>query len=194
MKPMSAEITAGVIAGIAGLLVFLIIHHFWILPIWFILPPGLLIAGLGGAAAGWSYIELSAGLPPRPWTVLAIIALYALMLAPAMVLPQFREPLIDMATFNIKVGQGGRAVMTFVLELLLPAGIIGALAGWLIGRTPQAALATALAGMMIALGPGHNIPFLPTQETATKGAVLLFASLITSCVVMVEAAEWLKRF
>ena len=39
---------AGVLSGVAGLMVFLVIHHFWIKPIWFILPLGLVIAGLGG--------------------------------------------------------------------------------------------------------------------------------------------------
>lgn len=33
---MRESLIAGAISGIAGLLVFLTIHHFWI---WFILPP-----------------------------------------------------------------------------------------------------------------------------------------------------------
>ena len=39
VKAMNASLIAGLLAGIAGLLVFLTIHHFWIRPIWFILPP-----------------------------------------------------------------------------------------------------------------------------------------------------------
>ena len=50
---MTADLIAGSLSGIAGLLVFLVIHHFWIRPIWFILPVGLMIAGFGGLAAGW---------------------------------------------------------------------------------------------------------------------------------------------
>ena len=49
---MKAALIAGVISGMAGLLVFLTIHHFWIKPIWFIAPIGLMIAGLGGLAVG----------------------------------------------------------------------------------------------------------------------------------------------
>jgi hypothetical protein len=33
---MTPFLTAGVCAGVAGLLTFLLIHHFWIQPIWFI--------------------------------------------------------------------------------------------------------------------------------------------------------------
>jgi len=36
---MRESLIAGAISGVAGLLVFLTIHHFWIRPIWFILPP-----------------------------------------------------------------------------------------------------------------------------------------------------------
>jgi hypothetical protein len=68
---------AGVASGIAGLLVFLVIHAMWIKPIWFILPAGLIISGAGGLAAGWAYAEVLSSLPPRPWTALAVMGLTA---------------------------------------------------------------------------------------------------------------------
>lgn len=49
---MKSYLIAGVLYGLAGLLVFLAIHHFWSRPIWFILPAGMLIVGLGGLAVG----------------------------------------------------------------------------------------------------------------------------------------------
>ena len=55
---LNVNLVAGVTAGIVGLLVFLVIHHFWITPIWFILPLGMLIAAIGGVAVGWAYHEL----------------------------------------------------------------------------------------------------------------------------------------
>jgi len=63
---MTPSLTAGILAGIAGLLVFLLIHHLWIMPIWFILPFGLIVAALGGLAVGWMYGKLLPNLPPRP--------------------------------------------------------------------------------------------------------------------------------
>lgn len=60
---MAPFLIVGVLACLAGLLAFLIIHHFCILPIWFILPPGLVIAVLGGLAVGWSYHEIRLVLP-----------------------------------------------------------------------------------------------------------------------------------
>ena len=49
---MNTAVMAGVLAGIAGLLAFLVLHALWIVPIWSILPVGLLVAGGGGLAVG----------------------------------------------------------------------------------------------------------------------------------------------
>ena len=50
---MKSSLIAGILSGTAGLLVFLVIHHVWIKPIWAIFPAGLFIAALGGLAVGW---------------------------------------------------------------------------------------------------------------------------------------------
>ena len=101
---MTADLIAGSLSGIAGLLVFLVIHHFWIRPIWFILPVGLMIAGFGGLAAGWSYTEIKTGLPPRPWAALALVAVIGVILAPSILLAQLRQPLINITTGIIPRG------------------------------------------------------------------------------------------
>ena len=43
MSATSASLLAGVVASIAGLAVFLGLHHVWIKPIWFVTPAGLLV-------------------------------------------------------------------------------------------------------------------------------------------------------
>jgi hypothetical protein len=142
-----ASLIAGVLAGITGLMVFLVIHHLWIKPIWFILPLGLVIAVAGGSAVGWAYGELLPGLPRRPWTTFTWFALIGLTLAPAVVIAQLRPPLFTGSGMNVianvSIAQAG---IIFIRDLLLPATVIGGLVGWLIGRTKRAALATALAG------------------------------------------------
>src|SRR5574341_531908 len=161
VKAMNASLIAGLLSGIAGLLVFLTIHHFWIRPIWFILPPGLLIAALGGLAVGWSYAEIRVGLPPRPLTSLAVFALVAATLTPAILLAQLRPPPLNISTGAVIDGSSGWVVFArVVIELLLTATVVGGLTGWWLGHTGRAALATALAGFIFALGPGHNIPLL----------------------------------
>src|SRR3972149_10548120 len=127
-------------------------------PFWFIHPAGLPIAVLGGLAVGWSYAELHIGLPPRPWTAIAFTGLIALILAPAIVLSQLRNPILDSTTFSIAPGQGVYAGARFVLDLVLTSLLSGAAVGWLLGHTPRAAFATAIAGAVFAIGPGHNIP------------------------------------
>lgn len=49
-------------------MVFLVLHHAWIAPIWFVAPMGAVLASLGGAAVGAAYAELRPVLPRRPWT------------------------------------------------------------------------------------------------------------------------------
>jgi hypothetical protein len=190
---MRESLIAGAISGIAGLFVFLIIHHLWIRPIWFILPVGLVIAALGGLAVGWCYAEIRSGLPPRPWTALALTAVIGVILAPSIFLAQLRPPPIDITTGLIPPEQTGRVIAIFVLELLLTATVVGGGMGWLLGRTTQAAAATALAGFVFALGPGHNIPFLGNTPATGKGLVLLAAIIFLSSVALVVVEAWLAR-
>lgn len=185
---------AGVLSGIAGLLVFLVIHHIWILPIWFILPVGLVISCAGGLAVGWAYQELRSGLPPRPWTPLALIALIGFILLPSILLAELRQPMFDNTVpGGLLVVSTRQAVLRFILELLATSTIVGALAGWWIGHNSRAALATALAGFVFALGPGHNIPLLGGTPGNIKGVALLLAVITVSAVVLVEAQARLAR-
>ena len=190
---MRESLIAGAISGIAGLLVFLTIHHFWIRPIWFILPPGLVIAALGGLAVGWSYAEIKAGLPPRPWASLAVFVLVGATLTPAILLAQLRPPPLDISTGAIINGSTASVIARFVIELLLTASLVGGLAGWWLGHTGRAALATGLAGLIFALGPGHNIPFLGNTPAVGKGIILLIIIIFISAIVLVESQAWLAR-
>jgi len=191
--PQTATFVAGALSGVVGLLVFLTIHHFWIRPIWFIAPVGLIIAALGGVAVAWSYMEIRAGLPPRPWTSLAMIGLIAAILTPAIVLSFTHPPLFDMESATIRPGEGGPVALRIGFELVLTATLMGALAGWLIGRSPRAALASAVAGLVFAIGPGHNIPMFGTNPVAFKGLALLLAVVVVSALVLVEGGALLAR-
>jgi hypothetical protein len=185
---------AGVLAGVASLLAFLLAHHLWITPIWFVLPLGLVVASGGGLLAGWAYAELLPRLPPRPWTLLAWLALASLPVLPAVLLAELRPPVfVATAAGSIPTVSVGRLVFIFLVELLLAAAAVGGLAGWLIGRTRRAALAMALAGLVFALGPGHNVPFLGNTAAAGKGLALLGLSLVVAAAVQVGGHAALKR-
>lgn len=187
MSNRKASLIAGMLAGVAGLLVFLLIHHLWIKPIWFILPVGLVIAAPGGLAVGWAYGELAPYLPGRPWTIFAWVALIGLTLSPAVVIAQIRPPLFTGSGMNVIANVSiAQAIVIFVRDLLLPAALVGALAGWLIVRTKRAALITALAGFVFALGPGHNVPFLGNQPATGKGIILLIAIVMAASIALVE--------
>jgi hypothetical protein len=119
--------------------------------------------------------------------MLAWSVLVSLTLVPAVVLAQLRPPVFSGtssdATATITVAQG---VIIFIRDLLLPAAAVGGLAGWLIGRTRRAAMATALAGFVFALGPGHNIPFLGNTPATGKGIILLIVIIFVASIVLVE--------
>jgi hypothetical protein len=189
-----AALISGALSGITGLLVFLVVHAVWIMPIWFILPVGMPIAVAGGLAVGWAYVEIKHRLPPRPWTVLSIIGSIAIVLLPGTLLAELRRPMfvftptgpmfqMDMAT----------AVAIFVVELLFTATLMGGLLGWLIGRTMRAALWMALAGFIFALGPGHNIPFIGGTGGVFMEWAIMGAIIISSAVVLVEGQAWLSK-
>jgi hypothetical protein len=183
---MKASLFAGAVSGVAGLIVFLVIHHFWIMPIWFITPIGLLIAGLGGMAVGWAYHELLHNLPPRPWREATVIGLIMVILLPSIVLAEMRAPMFDISgPSSFLVISGRQATVLFILELLLTATLMGGLAGWVIRRNRKATLVTALAGFIFAIGPGHNIPFLGNTPGTLKGVAILFAIVMVSAVVLV---------
>ena len=190
---MSPFLFAGVCASLAGLLTFLVIHHFWIQPIWFIAPIGILIAALGGLAVGWSYREIYPSLPPRPWTFLALVAVIAIILAPSIILAQFRAPLIDLNTFTIPAPGGSRAVILFFFELVVTSVLVGAAVGWFLGHSRDAVISTSVAGLVYALGPGHNIPFLGNTPVVGKGTILLLAITLVSAFVLVEVSTYLMK-
>lgn len=184
-----AAVAAGAVAGIAGLGVFLVAHQLWIVPIWFIAPVGAIMAGVGGAAVGASYATLRPHLPRRPWTAPTVAALYAGMLAPAVLIGEFRGPI-----FALDADGGGtllvpptEAVVDVLLGLLGTSALAGAIAGGLIGRRRRAVGATALAAIVLAIGPGHNIPLLGGTPAVGKELAILGAVVVAASVVLVEA-------
>ncbi len=184
---------AGVLSGIAGLAVFLVVHALWILPIWFIAPPGLILAGAGGLAVGWAYAEMLPRLPRRPWTAPAVVGLIAAILAPAVILAQLRAPLFAISGMTgVLVAPIPVVVARFVLELLASVLLVGGLIGWWLGRTRRAALATALAGFIFALGPGHNIPIIGGTPSVGKEIAIMTAIVVVSALVLVETHAWLS--
>ncbi len=190
-KSMSISLIAGILSGVVGLLVFLTIHHFWIKPIWFILPAGLIIASLGGLAVGWAYSEIQSALPKRPWTALAVFGLIGVVLAPAIILAQLLPPVVDVAGGRL-VGTIDELIARFALLFATAAGV-GGLAGWILTRTRHGALAMGVAGLVFAMGPGHNIPFFGNTPLVGKELTLLAAITLSASVALVEAATRLAR-
>lgn len=189
----AGSIEAGAIAGLTGLAVFLVLHHAWIAPIWFVAPVGAVLATSGGSAVGAAYVELRPRLPGRPWTALCLVGVISAVLAPAIVVAELRGPIYSL-------GPGGRgvllvpaseAVVAFVGGLLAITTLTGGLLGAVIGRTQRAGATTAVAGFGLALGPGHNIPLLGGTPAVTTELVILVVAAGVASIVLVEAQRTL---
>ncbi len=189
---LRSALIAGSISGVVGLFVFLTIHHIWITPIWFILPAGLLIAGLSGLAVGWAYVEMRPQLPSRPWIVPAVFGLMAATLAPALLLAQILPPAADVAA-GMLIATTNELILRFTFGLLAPATLVGVIEGWALARSRRGAAAMALAGLLFALGLGHNIPFLGRTPGVGKEIALLIATTLASSLTLVKVHEWLER-
>ena len=188
----TASVQAGVLAGIAGFATFLLIHHLWIVPIWFIAPAGTLVAAAGGAAVGAAYAELLPHLPRRPWTPIGLIIVIGIVLLPAFVIAELRGPIFALeGGGGTLLVPGAEAATDVVMGLLGTATIAGAGLGWLIAGSRRAAGTTALAAFALALGPGHNIPLLGGTPAVAKELVTLAAVAAVASVVLVEAHAYL---
>ena len=192
--PLSQLLWAGGIAGIAGLITFLVVHHFTISPIWFIFPVGALMAAAGGAAVGWAFELMQ---PRLPASLLLASLVFALLLTltqvPGFLLSSRREPILDMETATFLPGRGREAAGRFVLDLFLTAGLVGGLLGWWLGGTPAAALRMAVAALAYSVGPGHNIPFFAGTSGCGKMWAIMLLVILASALTFAGALVWFRR-
>jgi len=194
----TAPVQAGVLAGMAGLATFLLIHHVLIVPIWFITPVGAVLAAVGGVAVGTAYADLLPHLPRRPWTVIAVFVLIGAVLLPAIALAQLWGPMFVMGGDGGNGGgtllvSGKDAAVRVVLGLVGTTVVAGAVLGWLLTRSRRAAARLAAAGLVLALGPGHNIPMLGGTPAVAKEFVILATVAGVASLVLVEANARLVR-
>jgi hypothetical protein len=183
---------------VAGLTVFLVVHQLWIVPIWFVAPIGAVMAGVGGAAVGASYATLRPHLPGRPWTTSAFTAVVAGMLAPEVLIAELRGPVFAMgADGGTLLVPATDVVLDYLFGLVGSTALSGAIIGALVGRTRRAAVTTMVAGVALAVGPGHNIPLLGSTSVVGKELAILGVVLLTSAAVLVEAearfCRWSRR-
>lgn len=195
MGNRGAMLISGVMSGLISLLVFMVVHAIWITPIWFVLPLGVVLAGGGGMVVSWAYVEIKHRLPPPPWSVLAVAAIVFATLLPAFALAQLHPRFFTLGgTLLVKVPV---LIRHFILDLLLTAFAMGALIGWWLGRTRRAALATGLAGIAFALGPGHNTAFVTivpgVAGLALKMLTLMGIIIFTAAIVLVYGYMLLEK-
>lgn len=175
-RALGRSLGAGALAGLVGVLVFVTIHHVWILPIWSILPVGLPLAALSGVAIGWAAWESRGRLPRgRAALALALAGILLALLVPAELL-SFRRPPFDITQTEVP-----RDVLVVALAELATAIPLGALVGWGLTRSARGTIAWALAGLATAIGIGHNVTLLgATFPAAYKMWTLMAAAQLAA--------------
>ncbi|MBX3004266.1 MAG: hypothetical protein KF821_00370 [Anaerolineales bacterium] len=178
---------AGVLAGLAGFTAFLFIHQALIRPIWFIAPFGAVVAALAGLLVAWAYDALRPRLPQNTWlAVAAFVALLTLTQLTSYAVSSVQHPIIDYLWGSNRVVPGFEGIVysRFAIDLFLTSAVAGALAGWLVGRSRQAAGRMALAALGFAIGPGHNTPFFAgVASSAGTLWALILGAIVTAAVV-----------
>ena len=184
---------AGVISGLLGLVVFLGIHAVWIAPIWEVAIIGVFLACGGGMLTARCYMLTLSGMRIHSRSWLAAFGIVALPLVPCIVLTAFLPPLLEsengQLVHPINVPW---LVAGFFITLLIPAPALAAALGWYLTRDRSTAALFAGMGLLIALGPGHNLPLFGVFGGATgpqlfKAYVLTFAPMAIAAVVLAEA-------
>jgi hypothetical protein len=132
-------------------------------------------------------MEIFPRLPERVWSrLLVFMTLIWLILLPSLALAELRRPVFTLVeadpVLNMSISE---AALRFIFELLVSAAVVGGLIGWWLGRTRRAAFATALAGFIFALGPGHNIPFIGGTPGVGKELAIMLAIISISSLALV---------
>jgi hypothetical protein len=170
----------GIAAGLAGVGTFLIFHAAWIAPIWEVAPIGALLSALGGIATVGALRDV---LSPRtrPWRLFAVALAWPwLLLAPGII------------TSDLGARADVSALPRAAMFILVAAGT-GSLLGWLATGRRSAAGSCLLAALVIAIGPGHNVPLLAGSAAFGRGLALLAASFAAAAVALAAADARVAR-
>jgi len=86
-------------------------------------------------------------------------------------------------------------VTGFFVILLFPAAAVGATMGWIITGKLSSVVLFAGMGLLMALGPGHNLPLFDVFGEATgpqllKAFVRTFVPMVVAAAVLSEALHW----
>ena len=189
----NAVVGAGVLSGAVCLAAFLVIHAIWITPIWGVAVIGVFIATGGGAVAARCYTLARHIMPARPVSWLAVLGMVAIPLVPCIILTSVLPPLLEAENGQVVHPINVPWLVTgFFVNLLVSAAVVGAVMGWLISGRRSGAVLFAAMGLLMAVGPGHNLPPFGVFGDATgpqlvKAFVLTFAPMAVGAVVLVEA-------
>lgn len=181
---------AGVISGLVGLVTFLIIHAVWITPIWQVAFVGIIIASLAGLVTAQCYNIVKPAKHARPLSWIFVFGATALPLLPGAVLPHLFPPLLE--------SENGQVIHPinlpwlisgFFITLLIPAAITGGALGWFITKRRRPAALFSAMGLIMAVGPGHNLPLFGSEasgEQLIKALTLTFVPVALAAFALAE--------
>jgi len=176
------HLIAGIVAGVAGMVVYVVLRSAWVEPAWEAAAVALPLAALSGAAIGWARYETREALSQGVWSATALATALLLVVAPAFVIQAARSP------------QEAGSSSYRVAELAVGAAIVGSLLAYLPTRRAAAAWTGAVGAVTYALTFGLDVPFVDASlaDVARLGLLLFAANITIAMVQELLKARWTR--
>jgi hypothetical protein len=175
------NLTAGVLAGLCGALVFALAHAMIIVPIWSRSGSGFVLGALAGLVAGWAYGELGFDPTRNPARSLSVHLASGGAFGALLWLAVVPVSLVDALLRVLGIAPRYELGAVGVAVILALTG--GALLGWGLMRTRRASLAGASATLLLTIAMAGPVPigrslralgiFLAVLPAAVVGGVIL---------------------
>ena len=171
---LSRMLLAGSAAGLISSFAFVIVHYLLSKPIWEILPIGMVIGIFTGLAISWSIYENFGTL--SSFSLVISPVMFTVALIPAVLLAFVRG---RSYTFEELMVLPTKEMLMVFLPLLITAPVTGGVIGFLFSRSYVAVFSMGLATFVVAVGIGHNIPFLINSSHAPMLIILALVPMVT---------------
>jgi len=167
------QIGTGAAAGALATLVFMVVHHILIMPIWFMVVPMLAAGAICGLTIAWSY--LTAVDLPSTGRWFALNGAYLLtMFALGIVSLIGFEPAWTFAELNVEDPPIGE-LFSRALPLMIGFSLVGALPIWVtFGRKRSAFVPIIVTEAVLVLLLGHNVAIIGLVDLTTDGWSLVW--------------------
>jgi hypothetical protein len=160
-------------SGAGATLLFLVVHHVAIMPIWFMAMPMLIAGAICGAAIAWSFPKTTHAPSIRTWAVFNGAYLVSLLALGIVSLLGF-EPAWTFAELNVESPPLGD-LFARAMPLMVAFSMIAAVPIWAaFGRRWESLVPILVTETLLVLLLGHNVAIIGLVDLTAEGWALLW--------------------